>query len=140
MDADRPLIGDEHLGDELEERRLALAVAADHADRLTLPHLEGDVAQGPELARSRAPRRSREEVLEAASGLPVAPEADAGVVDREDGARVRRRERCLHQISFRTAGRERRKTSAPTTTRPAEIAALTPTAYQSSSEGKNAAR
>src|SRR5262249_13424040 len=46
-------------GEDLEQRALAGAVVADHAERLSALDLEADVAQSPELARLRlAPSRS----------------------------------------------------------------------------------
>ena len=76
-DLDRALVGEHDAGDELQQRRLALAVATDDADRLAGAHLDRHVAQRPELARAGAALRPGEQVLERATAAAVAPEPDA---------------------------------------------------------------
>ena len=111
--ADGALVGEDDAGDELEQRRLALTVPTDDADRLAGGDVEGDVAQGPELARLRAAVASGEEVLETPPTATVAPEPDTCVGDRDrrpTGGRVA----CGHQISFSTERSQRLKTRRPT--------------------------
>ena len=79
MHVDGALVGQDDAGDELEQGRLALAVAADDADRLAALHGERHVAQRPELAGPGAAVAAGEEVLEAAAAAPVAAEPDADV-------------------------------------------------------------
>ena len=98
-DLDRALVGDHDAGDELQQRRLALAVAADDADRLAGPHLDRHVAQRPELARTRAPPAAREQVLERATAAPVAAEADAEPVGADRVGSVAARRRSWHPSS-----------------------------------------
>ena len=50
--ADAPGRGRDHLGDDLEQRRLASPVAADHAEDGTVLDLEGHVLQRPHFLRT----------------------------------------------------------------------------------------
>src|SRR5690606_26394140 len=98
------LIREQHAGDQAQQRRLPLAVAADDADGLTRLHGEGHVSQRPELPRPRAPGRAGEEVLEVATPAPVAAEMHAETFHID---------RCVHQSSFRTVLSSDRNTQMP---------------------------
>src|SRR5690606_24594109 len=134
-----------HLRHELQQRRLALPVAPDHADRLAGLHLEAHVAQRPELAGPGAAVASCEQVFEAAPRRAVALETDAGIRHRDHGSRIRQRgggggRHLGHQISFSTVRIVRWYTASPTMNASTLMPALTATANQSSCSGKNAAR
>ena len=80
---------EQHARDQLEQRRLALAVAADDADRLARPHVEATRRAAPRTRPARERRyRVREQILEAAAAAPVAAEADAEIVDLDRDDRM----------------------------------------------------
>jgi hypothetical protein len=81
---DRALVRDQHSGDELEQRALSGAVAADHADRLAGLDAERRVAHRPELAGGGpAPPALHEQVaqLEVAPAGGEEPDADTVGLD-----------------------------------------------------------
>src|SRR6185437_15898078 len=53
VDLNRALVRDQHAGDDLEQRALALTVGSDQADGLPGADLEADVPQRPERASRR---------------------------------------------------------------------------------------
>ena len=57
-DGDRAARGLDHAGDDLQQRRLARAVLADHAQRLAAPQLEAHAVERAEHARARRARRA----------------------------------------------------------------------------------
>src|SRR5207244_6960548 len=69
-------------GHALEQRALARAVLADETEGLALLHLEGDVAQGPELLE-RSPPAPHQRDLQRLVALVVEPEALRDLLDRD---------------------------------------------------------
>ena len=89
VDLDRARGGLQRAADDLQQRRLARAVAADDADRLAAPHLERDAVQRREIAVVAASARARR----AAAGA-APPSASGGPrAARTSGSASRRRER-----------------------------------------------
>src|SRR5690606_10784643 len=126
------LVGQDHLGHQLQQCRLALPVTADYADRLAGSHGEVVVPPRPELTRTAATLAAGKQLLERPAGATIPLEADAGIRHRDD--------RGAHQISFSTARSVRLKMRSPSTRNSTLIAAPIPTVIQSSWSGKNAAR
>ena len=119
-DTDLALIGDEHPGDQLEQRRLARTVLADDAHAVALGDLEGHVTQRPELVTLGVgvPFVAVDEHLtQAAFAATVHRELDTeplGLDDRSFGIRgvgggLR------HHNSFRTDISKRRNVQYPMT-------------------------
>src|SRR5690606_34853821 len=69
-------IGQQHACDDLQQRRLALAVTTDDADRLAGLHREVHVFERPELALQVAALRAREHRLDRPAPATAATKAD----------------------------------------------------------------
>src|SRR5690606_24930897 len=121
--AHAPLVGQEDTCDELQQRRLALTVAADDADRLAGAHVERHVAKRPELTRPAAPRRVREQILEVPTPATISTEPDAEIAHLDGD--VGRESRVGHHSSFSTGRSRRRNTNTPRARNASDIAAPT---------------
>ena len=112
----RPAVGGRMPGDRAQHRRLARAVAADHAVDRAGRHLEADAAQRLDHHRPlRAVAQARERALQRLVLLARDAEADPEVVD-PDGRRAVRGGQQSHAPAPGTRPRRRRRSRAPTPT------------------------
>src|SRR5699024_9212976 len=65
VDAHLSLIGKKYPGDDLQQRGFPLPVAPDHADRFSLPYVEGDIAKRPEAVAHGAAGTFEDELAQA---------------------------------------------------------------------------
>src|SRR5680860_982218 len=79
--ADRPALGPDVAGDQVEQRRLPCAVGPDDAAQLPLGHLEGDVLVGVHTAEAARHPVDREHAL-LASSRPSAGQLGRSVLNR----------------------------------------------------------
>ena len=101
---------------DLEQGRLAGAVAADEPDDLAFANLEANVAQRPELARRAWPARVRTaERLPADERVPQRPVRCLHLPDAVALRELLRLDRERHQIVSANLARSCRKTARPST-------------------------
>src|SRR5690606_6346278 len=82
---DGTFIRQQHTGDQLKQRRLALTVAANDPDGFAVLDGTGDVAQSPKLSRPGASLGAAEQVFQITAAATVATEPHTQARDRHRG-------------------------------------------------------